>query len=75
MVGAGLIRVYIEWGLHPVAAFAASLLTVLAVAFGISMYLEPLVRQWLRAIVEFGEGWVVRIPFLGFVSRPGGAIT
>lgn len=75
MVGAGLIRVYIEWGLRPVAAFPAALLSVLAASFVISMSLEPVVRKGLRAIVECGEGWLVRLPFLGFVSRPGGAIT
>ncbi len=74
MVGAGLIRVYIEWGVRPFAAFPAALLTVVLAAFVISLYLEPIVRKYLRWALDFIEGRIARVPVLGFVSRPGGAI-
>lgn len=74
MVGAGLIRVYIEWGLRPFAAFPAALLTVVAAALVISLYFEPKLRKLLAWALDFIEVRIARIPLLGFALRPGGTI-
>ena len=74
VVGAFIIREMVRFGINPWIALAVAILSMLSLAYAVSLYGEPVVRKLLRAAWEQGEAGLQSVRSAAFLFKPGGHV-